>query len=57
MLSILGVPGQSYSIQASGDLVTWTNLAPITAGSNGFALFFDSNSSNISRRFYRLLIP
>lgn len=56
-LSILGVPGQTYSIQVSGDLVTWTNLAPITAGSNGLALFLDSTGSNISRRFYRLLIP
>ncbi len=48
-LTVAGVPGYSYAVQASTDLVNWvsirTNTAPFT--------FTDSNAARFNRRFYR----
>jgi len=48
-LTVAGVPGYPYVVQASTDLVNWvslqTNTAPFT--------FVDANAGQFSRRFYR----
>ncbi|MGB7746176.1 MAG: fibronectin type III domain-containing protein [Verrucomicrobiia bacterium] len=48
-LTVSGLPGHSYAIQASSNLVHWvslqTNKAPFT--------FVDTNTSRFNRRFYR----
>ena len=46
--------GYTYNVQASHDLTTWTNIASITAGSNGSLRFTDTNAAG-SLNFYRLL--
>lgn len=48
-------PGHTYTVQASGDLKSWTNLWQLgTATSNAWVSFQDSQSGSFSRRFYRL---
>ena len=48
-LTVAGVPGYNYVVQASTDLVNWvpvqTNTAPFT--------FVDTNASQFGQRFYR----
>jgi hypothetical protein len=51
-LTLSGIPGQSYIIQASTNLVNWvnilTNTPPLT--------FMDLQATNYNNRFYRALI-
>jgi hypothetical protein len=47
-------PGWSYRIQASEDLVTWTNLAALT-GTGRWMRRIETNAVNFSR-FWRLEI-
>jgi hypothetical protein len=46
----------SYIVQASTDLVNWTNIA-ILANTNGTVQFVDQNSTNYPRRFYQAVAP
>jgi probable HAF family extracellular repeat protein len=46
----------SYNVQASTDLVTWTNIA-VLANTNGTVQFTDQNSTNYPRRFYQAVAP
>jgi hypothetical protein len=55
-LSFSGAPGTQYTLQASGNLVNWTNLAVLTGNSNP-VIFVDTNAGFFSNRFYRLVIP
>lgn len=48
-------PGHTYTLQASTDMKTWTNLWPMgTASSNAWVSFKVTNAASFSRRFYRL---
>ncbi len=47
----------SYSLQASTDLVGWTNLVSVVAPTNGPAQLTDTNTAGFPRRFYRLSSP
>jgi hypothetical protein len=51
-ITLTGVAGQTYGVQASTDFVNWVTLAnlPMRAAS---AKFVDSFATNFSRRFYR----
>jgi len=50
-------PGQSYDVQASVDLQTWTTIYQTgVEPSNIVAQFSDTNSSAFPARFYRLLL-
>jgi hypothetical protein len=53
-LLVYQLTGQAanYTVQASVDLDTWTNIA-ILANTNGSVNFVDQNSMNYPRRFYR----
>ena len=50
-MNINGVPGYTYTIQSSTNLVNWislqTNVSPF--------VFTDTNSRSYARRFYRTL--
>ena len=46
--------GRKYLLEASGDLLTWTNLAEVVATPEGWIRYTDTNSSSASMRFYRL---
>ena len=52
-----GIPGNSYDVQKSSDLVNWNtiSLTPITAAANGMILFTDPNA-NTSPRYYRFAV-
>lgn len=56
-VGLAGVAGWTYNIQASTDLAVWTALGAVTAGTNGFCQFHDSNASAFPYRFYRAVLP
>jgi hypothetical protein len=53
-LSVIGTPGQNYTVQASTNLVTGPWI-PVYTNSGSF-IFTDSNATNYPYRFYRALI-
>ena len=53
-LNFLGVPGQTYVLQASSNLVNWVPLSTNTPVTNLFQLM-DPGAGNFQRRFYRAL--
>jgi hypothetical protein len=50
-----GVGGRTYTIQASTDMLTWTNIGTATADANGVCQFEDVNAANFPQRFYRAM--
>ena len=56
-LHCAGLAGTNYTIQASDNLVTWTNLASLQAGMNSLFEYTDWLATNHERCFYRLLWP
>jgi len=51
-----GIPGVAYQLQRSTDLVSWTTVATITAGSRGEISYTDDNPPS-PNGFYRLSKP
>jgi autotransporter-associated beta strand protein len=47
---------QNYTIQASGDLVTWSNIATGTVSSSPVTII-DPNATNANKQFYRVVAP
>lgn len=48
-------PGHTYTVQASTNLITWSNIwVSGTATSNAWVSFQDTNSGSFKRRYYRL---
>lgn len=56
-LQLSGVAGSNYTVQASSDMINWTNIGSVTAGNNGVVLFMDTNAPAFNTRFYRLNTP
>ncbi len=55
MITFPVAPGHSYTVQASVDLKTWTNLWQSgTSTSNVWVNFHDAQSSGFPKRFYRI---
>jgi hypothetical protein len=52
---LTGVGGRTYTIQASTDMLTWTNIGTATADANGVCQFDDANAINFPQRFYRAM--
>ncbi len=52
-LTISGMVGQNYDIEASQDLQTWTIIHTVTLGDGGSLEFSDPEAPLFSRRFYR----
>jgi hypothetical protein len=52
-LTVAGVTGHTYQIQATQDFTTWTVIGSVTLGAGGSLNFTDTNAANFSRRFYR----
>ncbi len=46
-----------FGLQASSDLVHWTNLGPGTTDSNGLLIFQDPDSASFPHRYYRAYWP
>ena len=55
-LTVNGSAGQTFTIQASNDLVTWTSLPHAEALGSG-ATFLDSTTAGQQTRFYRVVSP
>ena len=53
VLSVSGLIGQTYAIEASQDLAAWTVIGTVTLNAGGSLDFTDTNAANFSRRFYR----
>ena len=56
-LSMVGIPGRTYIVQVSDDLMTWSTLTTMSAGTNGEFQFEDTDAANHAQRFYRLNLP
>jgi hypothetical protein len=52
-LTMPGVPGQSYQIQASSNLTEWVAVTNVTADSSGTIQITDSAAATMPQRFYR----
>lgn len=54
VLTVEGVAGRQYEIEATENLVNWSVIGGVTADANGVASFTDAEAGNFTRRFYRL---
>jgi len=54
-LTITGVSNRTYSVEASGDLILWTEIASVF-NTNGTLVFTDPVARNLKRRFYRAVL-
>jgi len=52
-MRIIGVPGHSYRLAASTNLVSWVPLQTNVSAANGDWVFVETNSANQVARFYR----
>lgn len=53
VLTVNGVAGRTYEIQATRDLKTWSVLGNVTVGAGGSAAYTDNPPLSGLRRFYR----
>jgi hypothetical protein len=51
-----GIPGRSYRLQRSTDMIAWRTIFVVTAGENGIITFNDENAPRPSA-YYRLATP
>jgi autotransporter-associated beta strand protein len=52
-----GLPGLTYTLEASTDLRSWLLIGPATTDSDGLYEFIDPEAPVFTRRFYRVLSP
>lgn len=52
-ITFAGIPGRTYYIQASTDLVNWTTISTNVAGNNGLWQFSDPGTAGLPSRYYR----
>jgi hypothetical protein len=57
IVSLTGVAGQTYILQGSADLLTWTNLCQVVAAPDGTITVEDGDARNFSARYYKLALP
>ena len=53
VLTVSGLIGQTYDIEASQDLMTWTNIGTVTPDASGSLDFADTNAAGFPQQFYR----
>jgi len=53
VLTVTGLIGHTYDIQATQDLKTWTIIGTVTVGASGSLDFSDTTAANVSKCFYR----
>jgi len=56
LLTLTGPAGYNYSVEGSTNLIDWTPIA-LLVNTNGTVNFVDSETTNMSQRFYRALGP
>jgi hypothetical protein len=53
-LWFVGVPGRLYEVQASEDLVSWTDFCTLESLVNDWIEVLDPAAANLAKRFYRV---
>ena len=53
ILTVIGLNGHTYDIQATQDFKTWTVIGTVTVGAGGSVAFTDTTAASFSKRFYR----
>ncbi len=53
ILTVTGLIGHTYDIQATQNFIDWTVIGTVTLGAGGWLNFTDTNGAGFSRRFYR----
>lgn len=53
LVTFIGLPATTYSIQVSLDLLSWTTVGTTTSDSRGRYQFEDADTQNFPARFYR----
>ena len=53
VLTVSGLIGHTYQIQATQDFKTWTTIGTVTLGAGGSLDFTDTNAASYPHRFYR----
>ena len=56
-IQFLGVPGTTYTVEASTDLTHWTAIGVASAGTNSGFEFIDPAANLTAARFYRTRVP
>ena len=56
-LTVAGVAGHTYDIEATPDFTTWTVIGTVTLDASGSLEFTDTNAVNFPQRFYRTRDP
>ncbi len=56
-VQFMGIPGLTYSVQASTDMVSWVTIGTRMAGPNGSYAFEDVDTVSYPTRFYRSVYP
>jgi hypothetical protein len=52
-LTVIGLAGRTYDIEATPDFLAWTVIGTITLDAGGSLDFTDTNAANFPQRFYR----
>jgi hypothetical protein len=53
VLTLNGLAGHTYDIQATPNFLAWTVIGTVTLGANGSLEFTDTNAASFPKRFYR----
>lgn len=53
VLTVTGLPGRTYTIEATGDFMTWTDIGTVTLNASGTLDITDTDAANFPQRFYR----
>jgi uncharacterized repeat protein (TIGR03803 family) len=56
-LGIEGIADRTYRLQASEDLLSWSQIATVTMPDDGFTNYLDTEAINYTNRFYRTVYP
>ena len=52
VLTVSGLIGQTYEVEATQDLATWSAIGTVTLGASGSSDFTDTNAASFPQRFY-----
>ncbi len=55
LLTFSGDPVRSYTVQASDNLLQWTDMGSAALDETGYFVFVDSNANDFAARYYRVL--
>jgi hypothetical protein len=55
--SFSALAGSSYTLQASTNLLTWTNVTTLVPTNTGAAQLVDTNTGTFTRKYYRVRMP